>query len=385
MNKKDIAYIRNQFKLNNERMNIRDILNIYVKKGEIYHEICQTFALLERETQELFLTNFKKVLPGSLDTKLFELKFRYEMENSTQSVLFEALEAESVEDWKETMLRIGERMLAHTPSEFDTVITFIRGAFEKPVKKKVSAIEGNGMDTVYFSPFILCSVNKIEQPKKTLFFDFIEKEFKSGNNLDPIINLHKPLTGFFFPAFNENAADVNHILYYTGKANQPDYSFIEDVLNCEEMMTAQEDKDCFDLILQKVVGNKVESTVIANVYQEIDQIVQNNEADEEDTPPMLDSQDIERILTVSGVEDVRKEKVEHALKTVLDDEKYEFKANHVVPKTIKIETKVANLTLKPKDLQYVQYITFQGKRCLLIEVKDDVVLEGFRLEANPFH
>lgn len=40
MNKKDIAYIRNQFKLNNERMEIRDILNIYVKKGEVDHEVC---------------------------------------------------------------------------------------------------------------------------------------------------------------------------------------------------------------------------------------------------------------------------------------------------------------------------------------------------------
>lgn len=40
------------------------------------------------------------------------------------------------------------------------------------------------------------------------------------------------------------------------------------------MVTAQEDKDCFDLILQKVVGDKVESTVIANVYREIDRIVQ---------------------------------------------------------------------------------------------------------------
>lgn len=388
MNKKEIAYIRNQFKLNNERMKIHDIFNVYVKKetSEIYHEVCQSFALLEQETQELFLTNFKKVLPGSLDTKLFELKFRYGVEDSTQSILYEALETDAAEDWKESMMQIVEKMVRQTVYEFDTVITFIRGELRKPVQKRNPETEEGGMDSTYSSPFILCSVNKIEQPKKALFFDYVEKEFKSSNILDPIINLNKPLTGFFFPAINDHGADVNHILYYTGKTNQPDYEFIEDVLHCEEIMTAQDDKDCFDFILQQVVGDEVESTIIANVYQEIDQIVQENEEDEEDdSQPMLDSQDIERILTVSGVENVNKDKVEHALKTVLDDEKYEFKANNIMPKTIKIETKVANLTLKPKDLQYVKYITFQGKRCILIEIEDDVVLEGFRLEAAEFN
>lgn len=178
---------------------------------------------MEREIQELLLTNFKKVLPASLDTKLFELKFRYGIEDSTQTILYEALKAETAEAWKEQMLRIGERMYPHTAVESDTVNTFIRGEFQKPVKDRDSEIAGNRMDTVYTSSFILCSINKIEQPKKALFFDYIEKEFKSGNHFDPIINLEKPVTDFFFPTFNDRAADVNHILYYTGKPNQLDY------------------------------------------------------------------------------------------------------------------------------------------------------------------
>ena len=79
-----------------------------------------------------------------------------------------------------------------------------------------------GNDEVYSSQFILCSLNKTDQPKKALLFDYIEKEFKSNNAVDPIINLASPLSGFLFPAFNDNSADVNHILYYAGKVNQPD-------------------------------------------------------------------------------------------------------------------------------------------------------------------
>ncbi|MFK9092105.1 DUF4317 domain-containing protein [Bacillus salipaludis] len=384
MNKKDIANIRKQFKLDNHLMNIREIFNVYVQKesGEIYHHVSQPFQMLEQEAQELFLANFKKVLTGHLDAKLFELKFTRDVEDSTQMFLFEGLQADTSDDWKEYMLEIVTKMFAHTVYEFDSVVTFIRGEYRKPTRKRDMESEEGGDDEVYSNSFILCSLNKTDQPKKALTFDYIEKEFKSYNFFDPIINLDSPLSGFLFPAFNDNAADVNHILYCAGKANQPDFGFIEKVLNCEEIITAQEDKDCFDFILKEVIGDEVDSQVISNVYEEIDKLVQENKENEESETPTLDSRDIERILTVSGVENVETAKVEHAFKAVVADEKHEFKASSVVPKTIKINTKIADVTINPKDLKYVKYITFQGKRCLLLEVDEDVVVEGFRLESE---
>ena len=384
MNKNDIANIRKQFKLDNDLMKIREIFNVYVQKesGEIYHYVSQPFQMLEQEAQELFLQNFKKVLTGNLDTKLFELKFRYEVEESTQNILFQGLHVGS-SDWQENMLQIVGKMFAHTVYEFDTVVTFIRGEYQKPTRKRDLESEEGGNDEVYSSHFILCSVNKTDQPKKALLFDYIEKEFKANNAVDPIINLAAPLSGFLFPAFNDNSADVNHILYCAGKVNQPDETFIEEVLNCEETITAAEDKDCFELILNKVIGDVVDSTVISNVYEEIDKIVQESKEDKEESEaPVLDYKDVERILTVSGVEDVNTAKVEHAFKTVVADEKHEFKASSVVPKSIKIETKVANVSINPTDLKYVKYITYDGKRCLLLEIDEDVVVEGFRLESE---
>jgi hypothetical protein len=387
MNKKDIANIRKQFKLDNYLLQIQEIFNVYVKKetGEIYHQISQPFQMLEHEAQELFLTNFKKVLSGHLDAKLFELKFRRDVEDSTQSILYEGLRTDSPDEWQESMLRIVEKMFAHAVYEFDTVVTFIRGEYRMATKKRNLESEEGGDDEVYSSEFILCSLNKTDQPKKALLFDYIEKEFKSNNAVDPIINLTAPLSGFLFPAFNENSADVNHILYYGGKVNQPDDSFIEQVLNCEEIITAVEDKDSFEQILKIVMGDEVDSRVISNVYEEIDKIVQEyeeNEESDESESPMLDSRDIEHILEISGVEDVDTAKVEHAFKSVVDDEKHEIKATNILPKSIKINTKVADLSVSPKELKNIQYITYNGKRCLLIEIDEDVIVEGFKLETR---
>jgi hypothetical protein len=385
LNKKDIANIRKEFKLDNYRMNIREIFNVYVKKesGEIYHHISQPFQMLEQEAQELFLTNFKKVLTGNLDTKLFQLKFKQDVEDSTQRILFNGLHMAST-DWQESMLQIVEKMFSHSVYEFDTVVTFIRGEYRKATRKRDMVTEEGGDDETFSSHFILCSVNKTDQPKKALLFDYIEKEFKSNNAVDPIINLTSPLSGFMFPTFSDNSADVNHILYCSGKANQPDITFIEEVLHCEDIITAVEDKDSFELILKTVIGDEVDSKVISSVYEEIDKLVQENNEDEESEieSPMLDYRDVERILTVSGVENVDTARVEHAFKAVVADETHEFKASSILPKTIKIETKIATVSIDPKELGNVKYITFNGKQCLLLEVNEDVVVEGFRLEES---
>lgn len=387
MNKKDIANIRKQFKLDNELMNIKEIFNVYVQKesGDIYHHVSQPFEMLDQESQELFLVNFKKILTGQLDSRLFELKFKRDVEDSTQSILFEGLQADNTEDWKDYMLDIVDKMFASTVYDFDTVVTFIYGEYRKPIKKRSEESGEGGNDAVYANRFILCSLNKTSQPKKTLVFDYIEKKFKSNTEIDPIINLTTPLTGFLFPAFNDNAQDVNHILYRAGKPNQPDPTFIEDVLNCEDITTAAEDKDCFQLIVSKVAGDKVNSNVISNIYEEIDYIVQENEEnDDESEAPSLDYRDVEQILTSSGVEDIDTEKVKDAFKTVIADEQHEFKANNLIPKAVKINTEVASLSLRPKDLKNMKYITYNGKRCLLLEIDEDVVIEGFQLESAPF-
>src|SRR5699024_1789754 len=212
MNKKDIAAVRRQFKLDNELMDIETIFNVYVQKesGDIYHHVSQPFALLDKESQELFLVNFKKVLTGQLDSKLFELKFKRDIEDSTQDDLFEGLRADNTEDWEDYMLQIVDKMFAHTVYDFDTVVTFIIGEYRKAIKQRNPESGEGGTDNVYANKFILCSLNKTSQPKKSLVFDYIEKSFKANSDVDPIINLATPLTGFLFPVFTDNAADVNH-------------------------------------------------------------------------------------------------------------------------------------------------------------------------------
>jgi hypothetical protein len=385
MIKKELAHIRKQLKLDHDMLEIFNILNVYIMKesNEIYHYERQPFALLDREKQELYMANFKKLLTGELDQKMFELKFQEEAETPSQVLLHQGLVTGNPEEWQDLMLLLVEKMLADTKYERDTVITFVHGQYFKPTKIRNEEAEENEKDEMFTNPFILCSVNSTEQQRKTLMFDYVEREFKYNVFVDPIIKLNSPEQGFFYPSVMDNYSDMNRILYCTGKANEPNLHFIEQVLNAEKTVTAQEERAIFEEIVKEVAGDQLDASTIAHVYEEIHRVIETNEEEE---PPKLDYKDVERMLTVSGVENVTKEKVERAFQSVVDDKNYEIKASSVIPKftskSIKIDTKIATISVSPQDLKYVKQVNYQGKRCILIEVDEDAVIEGFTLSTE---
>ncbi|WP_404404361.1 DUF4317 domain-containing protein [Jeotgalibacillus malaysiensis] len=384
MDKKDVANIRKQLKTDNDLLRISDIFNVYIMKEstDIYHYQRQPFEMLDSDQQELFMNNFKKVLTGQMNEKLFELKFKRDAENSSQLILHKGLLGEG-EDWQEQMLQMTEKMIQN-PFEKDIVITFIRGEYMKPTKKRSEASEESSRDTVYSHPFTLCTVNKTEEPKKEIQFDYIEKEFKYKVEVDPVIDLKNPMTGFLFPCITNHASDVNHVLYAAPKANEPDFHFIEEVLNGEEIMTAQEDKAVFEEVIKSVVGDRLSPSTLAKVYSEINTTIEENEEDE---PPKLDYKDVERVLTNSG-EKVEGDKIKEAFQLITDDESYELKAGSIVPKyktkSIKIQTMIANISISPQDLQYVRQVNYKGKRCIMIEIEEDAEIDGFKMLPEAF-
>lgn len=393
MNKRDIADIRKHFKAGTDLLKINTIYNVYIQaeSSEIFHEVSQPFALLDEEQQELFFTNFKKVLGGKLGVKLFEVKFVRQSEDEddneehAQKLLYDGLQTDDIGKWREDMQRLALKMVQDFHYEKDLVITFIRGNYYKPTKRSKDETDSDIRDEVYSTPFILCSMNQTDLPKRSLVFDFNEKEFKSSITLDPIVNTTSPVGGFLFPCFTDNAADVNHILYAAGKTNKPDHRFIEDVLNGEEIMTAEDNKTVFEEIIKDIIGEEVDSRTLAGVYDEIHNMLMVEEDNTEDAEaiPLLDTKEVERVLKASGAKEVSTEKVERAFQKILEDKTYEMNANDVVPsftsKSIKISTKVADISINPADLRYVRQVTVDGRLCLLIEVEEDAMVEGFKL------
>ncbi len=150
-------------------------------------------------------------------------------------------------------------------------------------------------------------------------------------------------------------------------------------------MTAKDDKIVFEEIVRDAVGHQINTSTLASMYEEINRVVEENEEEE---PPKLDYRDVEQVLKTSGLEDVDTEKVETAFKNVVDDKGYELKARNIVPKftskSIKINTKIANVAVSPQDLRFVKQIQIDGRRYLMIEVEEDTIVDGFTMIPEVF-
>ena len=95
------------------------------------------------------------------------------------------------------MLLLVDKMLVDTKYERDMVVTFVRGQYFRPTKARNEAAEESEKNEVFAHPFILCSVNSTEKQRKTLLFDYVEREFKYNIIVDPIIKLSRQSKGSF--------------------------------------------------------------------------------------------------------------------------------------------------------------------------------------------
>ena len=391
MNKKELADIRKEFKLDSSMMKIQEIYSVYLKKDNVQidyepviHSEFDYFDRMDMDKKELFLGNFKKVLTGAIDTKIFELDVQnIEEENNTQEILGGALKSSDKNEIQSYINKLIEKIAANYKYETDVVVTFIKAEYWLGSSHKNMDANESIDDAVQAFNFILASVNKIDIPKRTLKFDYTDKEFKANSALDSVINLNSPLEGFMFPSLTNGYSDISKILYYASKPKELNTAFIENVLNCAFKFTAEDEKNCFSDILKSIIGDKIKPELMQDIYANIHEFA---EQAEEGETPILGSRDIKNILNNCGAEIICD--IETAFEETCGS-KYDFKITNIVPqfnsKSIKVTSDIANITLTPKDLNSVKQVKNKdGRRCLLIEIDEDIVIEGFRLETEEF-
>ncbi|QAT41238.1 DUF4317 family protein [Clostridium sp. JN-9] len=388
MNKKDLADIRKEFKIGSYNLSIKEVYSVYLKKdnAQIITKELNQFEMMDIEKRELYLGNFKKVLTGTIDSKIFELDFQCENNDdsskNTQQILYKALSND------ESIVNCGDQIVDKISKNYtydtDIVINFVKAEYIKGNKKKSTEGEDSINDYVQAIDIILCTINKVDAPKKVLKFDYSEMKFKPNSALDFVINLNSPLDGFMFPGISSQSVDVNKIIYYSSKSKQINSVFVESVLNCMVKPTAIEEKESFNAIINTVVGGTIKPDTMQEIYERINDKLEVEEDKEDEDEPKVNMNDIEKVLEESGVENT--DAVKLAFEEVCGKD-YEFKVRNIVPdfksRSIKIENEKTNITITPGDLRSIKQIRNKnGIKCLLIELKDDVEINGLKLETE---
>lgn len=386
MIKKDLSEIKKYMKLESTMLQIGEIYNIYLKKndGVIVHKELAHFHSLDSDTQELYLKNFKKVLSGALDVKLFELDFmNLEDESNTQKLLYKAVDTKEKSEFMNNIDNFAQKIAENFPYESDIVITFAKCEYWKGSSKRRKEADEAIDDNVTAFNFLIGVINKIEHPKKALQFDYEDKAFRVNSINDAIINLSSPIEGLMFPTFNDNYSDVNHLMYYSNKPKEINPNFLQLALNCKWKSTGEEEKNSFDNILKAMAPEGIKTEVIQSVYEKL----LNKIEVEQDV--VVNLKDIKEVFEESGIDIKDIGALENAYNENVGDLNHEFKVSNIVPalntKSIKITSEIANINISPSALKHIKQVKdINGNTCLLIKLEQTAEINGIELETESF-
>jgi hypothetical protein len=386
VNKKDIGAFKRQLKDDGE-VNITQICRIFSmgESKEIIHKETSLFSSCDEAEQALYFVNFRKMLTGVIDSKVFEFPFKAQNDGDSlgQAFLYEMLTEESVAAFEARAVALMEKINENCAYESDVVGNFVKAEYNKPFKRKGRSGEDDfegADDTIYKMKFILCSINKIANSDKSVRFDYRDRRFSISQDLNAVVNLNAPLEGFMFPSISDDAVNVNSLVYSAQKSDQINFTLLENVLNCETTLTAKEEKERFDGIIKVMVKDKIKPELIKNIYETIDKMIQDKETEEEVT---VEFDYIEKVLNENGVDTAKFKEVT----SEIAGEVRNFKPANILPgyrkKSLKISTSTADIAISPENLDMIrQVVDGNGRKCLLIEVDEDIEINGIKMAVE---
>lgn len=290
MKKSDLSLIRKQLKLNNEsKLTMGDIVINYCKADSntmIYSEK-RNFRDLDDDVKELLFKNFKKVLTGDIDKKIYDLSLDLQNKNLVVDSLLNIKQSNNLIS-KEIGV-IMEHILNTYHTDTDYVTIFTNFSVVTSTKKKNKDSEDT--DILNKADLVLCTINPISISKKELQIDIRDKTIKTNSALETVIK-SSPLEGFTFPAISGGCIDINKIIYYTGN-KEPNESFIQKLLNTKIKMTAEKEKSIFQEALKTIIGDKISTQDMYDIYNGM-----IGDAEEVDYGPDEDTKNDEKVLVL---------------------------------------------------------------------------------------
>lgn len=367
MNKLDISKVRKNFKMDNERINIKKIHNVICQSESLVDLGSKYFISLDEDIQEKYLQGFKKILGGALDVNLFNLEFDKENALKNQENLY-LLKSEDLKE--DDVLKFAEKIISANSYGINMLLSMATITVIVPTKKQTKAKDEDEDLEGYEYEFIMCMLSPLAPRKSSLVVDVNKAKISLGSSIDSF-EVKNPVEGFTYPCYSNGFIDVNTVLYFTGKKNEPNECFIKDTLGCTRNLTAKTQKEVFNKIITSTLGDEVDVKTLSEIYDEVKQ--EGVQAEN----GMLNTNDIARILSDKGA-DV--DKVKEIVATEINTSNANLSINNIIPtKKVKISNSKVDITLDAHDISKLVQTNKNGQPCLIIPLDEAVNIDDLKL------
>lgn len=373
MNKREILEIRKQYRP--EDCSITRICGCYVNGNkEIVATSKDAFLSLPDEAIFKYLTIFKQTLSGTVGKNLINMEFPLseELPGGAQDFLVKLRNSKLQDD--ALTEEFFQRIIDNYYYGENYYIILIHVAYDIPGKSTDGSEMFDASDEVF--EYLLCSICPVHLSKEGLCYN---PETNQVENRVRDWLVEPPMKGFLFPAFNDRCTDIHSILYSSKQAEDLQPEFIENALGCIFPMSAGTQKNAFHSVVMNTLGEDCEYEVMRNIHDNLNEIIE--EAKTAPEPPTLTKPDVKRLLASSGISEERMESFDSNFDHIAG-EKTEFLITNIAEtRKFSIQTPDVVIKVNPERTDLVETRVIDGKQCLVIEINDQVEVNGIPVRA----
>lgn len=373
MNKKEVSEIKKL--MAPDRSAITRICGCYVdgeKKKRT--ELKEAFLSIPQEEMFKYFEIFRKTLSGTIGKNLINLNFplEQEFENGTQQFLLRLRDSQLKDD--ALLEQFYDKIIESYYYGENYYIILIHGAYDIPKRGTDNIEMDDASDYVY--EYILCSICPVKLSKAGLCYNS-ENNTIEERIRDWIVDV--PDSGFLFPAFHDRNTDIHSMLYYSRNAKELQTGLIEDVFGCSAPLTAVDQKESFNSLLEETLKDNCNYETIRTVHEKLTEQMKEKEEEASSEPVTLNRLDVKRILEYAANTEL--EDFDQAFEESVGEEVPLLAAN--IANTQKFEIKTPEVTIKVAsdrtDLVETKWI--DGVPCLVIQITDQIQVNGVHVNA----
>ncbi len=254
------------------------------------------------------------------------------------------------------------------------LILVVHDAYDVPGRTNDGIDMEDASDEVYeYIYTVICPVNLAEPG---LSFDPVTNEFHNRNR-DWVVEL--PQIGILFPAFNDRSTDVNSIMYYTKDSENLNDALVEMLLGCGIPLTAGNQKETFQTLVQETLGDECEFEAVKNLHEKMGELIEEHK--EELQPLILDKKEVKNLFASSGVSNDKMEEFDTHYEKNAGNDTPLFVSNVYNTRSFDVKTPDVTIKVKPDRTDLIQDRTIDGRPCLVVALNGDIEVNGIAVRA----
>ena len=326
-------------------------------------------SLPEEEAFKYF-TIFRSGLSGTVGKNLINMEFPLaaEAEGGTQNFLLKLRDSELKDDG--LIEEFYDKIIEHYDYGENYYIILVHCAYDIPAKATDGMEMFDASDYVY--EFIQCTICPVKLSKAGLCYNSVTNVIENRTR-DWLVEA--PIQGFLFPAFNDRNTDIHGLLYYIKKPEDMPEELIDQVLGCRIPMSAKEQKETFQAIVEDTLGESCDFETVKNIHENLSELLE--ETKDEPVPLTLDKVQVKQLLENNGASQEKLEELEERYSQAGDEAPAPFVVSNVVnAKSFDIKTPDVSIKVAPDKTHLVETRMVDGRPCIVITINEHVEING---------